>query len=64
MLAWMGRNGLALEVQADQRLTGVQLQLFTDSLMGYRVVMVLILHVIIDVDLHGLDIDIGVGPAR
>ena len=60
VFAWM-RGDLALpEGQGNQSVTGVQLKSLTNVLMRYRVVMLLILHVIVDVDLDRFDIYISV----
>lgn len=60
MLTRMGRHRPLTEVQGDQGVNGVQLQGLADVLMRYRVMMLLIVHVIVDVDLHRLDLDIAV----
>ncbi len=57
----MGGHRLLAEVQCDQRPAGVQLQGFTHVLMRDRVVMFLVRHVVVDIDLDRLDVDLVVG---
>jgi len=61
VFARMGRDQLLVEKDLHQRVTGMQLELFTDVVTGHGVVMVLVLDVIVDVDLDGLDVDVSVG---
>lgn len=42
---------------------GVQFQGLADLLVWYRVVVLLMLHVVVDVDINRLDIDIAIGVA-
>ena len=53
-----------MEVERDQRVTGVQFQCLAHVLVWNRVVMLLVVHVVVDIDLDRLDIDIAVGVAR
>ena len=54
----MAGHGPALEVQLDEGVAGVQFQALAHVLMRHRVMMLLVLDVIVDVDLHGLDVDV------
>ena len=55
VLAHMTGHPFVLEEQFDELIFGMQLKLFTHQLMGNRVKMLLILDVVVDVDLDGLD---------
>lgn len=54
MLAGVSRHQALPEVHLDQRVTGMPFQPFPNVLMRYRVVMVLILNVVVDVHLDRL----------
>ena len=60
----MRGHRLGPEVERDQRVTGVQLEALTHVLVRYRVMMLLILHVVVDIDFDRLDIDITVRMPR
>ena len=61
VLAGMRGHRLLAEVERDQGVAGVQLQGLTHVVVRDRVVMLLVLHVVVDIDLHRLDIDVTVG---
>ena len=59
----MGGHRLLAEVECDQRVAGVQFQGLAYVLMRHRVVVCLVLHVVVDIDLDRLDVDVAVGVA-
>lgn len=60
VLSGMASNGFIVEVQRQQRIAGMHINTFADQVMGYRVEMVVILDVVINIDLHGFDIGVFV----
>ena len=63
VLARVCRHQLSSEVSFHQRVTGVEFELLADVLMGYRVAVLFVLDVIVDIDLDRLDGHIPVGLA-
>jgi hypothetical protein len=63
-LARMGGDQLLMEVELHKRVADMHLKAFTDVLMGHRVVVVLVVDVVVDVDLDCLDVDVAIGLAR
>ena len=62
--AGMSGHFLLAEVQINQVITSVQFQSLSYVLVGNRIVMLLILHVIVDVDLYRLDSHVAVRVDR
>ena len=54
------RQHIALQVNRYQRFTCVQLHHLTNTVMRHRVMVLSILHVVVDVHFHSLNINIGV----
>ena len=64
MGARMRRYQLLAEVDLHQRVAGMQLELLTDVLVRDRIVMLLVLYVIVDVDLDRLDVNVAIRLPR
>ena len=60
----MGGNALVVKIDLNQFVTGMQLNLFAYTVMRYRVQVLVVDQVIIDIDAGGFDVRVLIGVLR